>query len=312
MSKKKYDRILVVTDGLKSSEPTHESAFDLAKQHGADVLLVDTVVPPSSLNRWLSVNAGDVFEMVVADKQARLEKLAEHFRSGGVEVDTKVLFGKSSEAITRQAIEWDASLVVRYMKGVRSKYPGLLGNTARSLMRFCPAPLLLVGDKAIGDPRVLACIDTEHEEKENAAILAEAANLAQKENLFGIYCWEFYGADLIQKRMTERAFKDSLEYAESIFRASFDKFVESHDLAEFGNGVRIENGQPSVVIPEFCRHESIDVVVMCSATLNHPLKRLIGSTVESVIDELPCALLVVKPVGFVSPIRGAEVASNRT
>lgn len=309
MTKQSYSRILVVTDGLKSSEATHETAFNLAKEHDAEVLIVDSIKPPSSISRWLSTNASDVFEMVIADKQQRLETIAKKFCAGHIEVKTRVLFGNSSEAITREAIDWDASLVVRYMKGLRSKFPGVFGNTARSLLRHCPAPLLLVGDTPVNEPRVLACIDAEHAEKENSAIIAESARLAKAQNLFGLYCWELYGSELIQKRMTESAYKESFEYAESVFRKSFDKFVDSHDLSDFTNGIRFENGDPSVVIPQFCRHGKIDVVVMCSASLNHPLKRMIGSTVESVIDDLPCALLVVKPLGFVSSIPRSQVAT---
>ncbi|MEL7499637.1 MAG: universal stress protein [Planctomycetota bacterium] len=311
MIEKKYSRILVVSDGMKSSEPTHETAFNLAKTHNAQVMLVDSVKPPSALSQWLSANASDVFEMVIADKQDRLEKVAERFRESGVDVTTKVLFGTSSEVISREAIDWEADLVVRYLKGIRSKFPGLFGSTARALMRYCPVPVLLVGDTPIDQPNVLACIDTEHDDSENQAILNASAFLAQGEQqLRGLYCWEMYGADMLKKRMTESAFKEALETAESTYRDSFDRFTNSHDLSEFGNGLNMEKGQPSEVIPQFCNHHSINVVVMCSASLNHPIGRLFGSTVESVIEELPCALLVVKPIGFESKIEGSKVISS--
>lgn len=303
MSMLTYQRILVVTDGLKTSESTHETAFNLAQKHGAQVQLVDTLQPPNTTSKWLSPNASDVFEMVLADKQQRLDKIAETFRQKGIQTETKVLLGKSSEAITAEAIKWEASLVVRYMKGVRSKFPGLFGNTARSLMRFCPTPLLLVGKDPVADPNVLACLDTSHSEKENTAIMNESWRMAgERERLQGLYCWEMYGRDMIQKRMNNASFKESLEYAASIYRKSFETFCNSHDLAFFGGGVRIENGEPSLLIPQFCRNEGIDVVVMCSATLNHPLRRYFGSTVEAVIEQLPCSLLVVKPIGFISPL----------
>ena len=67
--------------------------------------------------------------------------------------------------------------------------------------------------------------------------------------------------------------------------------------------MHFEYGEAAEVIPEVCRQESIDVVVMSSASQTHPVRRLLGSTIESVLDELPCALLVVKQAGFVSPVK---------
>ena len=305
----RYQRILVVTDGLRTSAPVHETALSLATDHSAEVMIVDTLQPPTTVARWLTSNATEVFEMVLADKQDRLEKIAEGFRKEGVDVQTKVLLGRSSEAITLEAIDWDASLVIRYMKGVRSKFSGIYGNTARALMQICPAPILFVGKTAIEKPRVLACIDTEHQSQENESILSQSIGLAvEKDRLMALNCWEMYGRDMMEKRMNPSAFEQSIEFAESIHRKSFDQFVQANDLAMFGGGVRFENGEPSILIPQFCHHEEIDVVVMCSASLNHPLRRYFGSTIEAVIEQLPCSLLVVKPIGFVSPI--AETTSH--
>ena len=306
-----FKRVILVTDGLRSSDQVHASALNLAKSHGSHVRIVDTMRPPNAVSRWFSPNASDVFEMVVSDKQKRLHEIADSFREAGVQIETKILFGNSSEAITTEAIRWNADLVIRYMKGFRSKFPGLFGNTARSLMNICPTPILLVGKNTILEPNVLACIDIEHQDEENCAIIAQATRLAgDSEHLLGLYCWEMYGRDILRKRMEQSTFEESLEFAESIYRNAFDKFVESHDTAVFRNGLQLENGEPSKLIPEFCRQENIDVVTMCSAELNHPLKRLFGSTIESVLDHLPCSLLVVKPIGFVSPIE--TVAEQET
>ncbi len=311
MSSKNYQRILVVTDGLNSSEPTHQTALNLAREHNANITLVDTLRPPSAITRWFSSNAGDVFEMVLADKQERLEKIAEEFRAAGIEIETKVLLGNSSEAITLEAVDGEADLVIRYRKGVHSKYTGAFGNTARILMRYCPKPLLLVRETPIDQPRVLACFDVEHSDKENNSIIDESYGLAgDKQRLFGIYCWSMWGEDLVRKRMTEKSLKESLDFNERLHRQLFENFSERHDLSCFGAGLRFEHGRPAVVIPQFCRDEEIDVVVMCSASLNHPLMRYFGSTIESVIDQLPCALMVVKPIGYVSPIAASKKSAT--
>lgn len=301
---KAYQKISLVVDAIKSAEAATATAFELAARHGASVSLVDTLRPPSATARWFHGNAEEVFDMVLADKQQRLDKIAQPFREAGIETSCEVLFGKSSEAITQHAIDNGIDLVIRYLKGVRSSFPGRFGNTARNLMRICPCPLLLVGDKPLESPKVLACVNVEHGDAENQAILNESNRLAtDKEHCHALYCWNLYGEDYLRHHLAESAYQRTLEESEKIFRGVHEKFVQQHDLNGFCNGLQIENGDPSVVIPRVCETEFIDVVVMSSASLNHPVLRLLGSTVESVLEVIPCSLLVVKPLGFESPVR---------
>lgn len=303
----KYKNIILVTDALKEAGAAAESACNLAKQHGAELIIVDTLRPPSTASRWFSSNADDVFDMVLADKQTRLDKITDRIRKLGLRVENKLLIGKSSEEITREAIRMNADLVVRYMKGTRSRHAGRFGNTARNLMRICPCPLLLVGDRPVDDPQVLACINAEHDDNENKAILKEAERLAANSGkLTALYCWKFYGDEFLKDHFAESALQQTLVESEHVYRSVFEKFKQHHELASFGDRVRMEHGDPIEVIPEFCRHEGVDVAVMSSASQNHPILRLLGSTIESILEQLPSSLMVVKPVGFKSPIKGAD------
>lgn len=302
----KYKNIILVTDALKEARAAVETACNLAKQHAAKITIVDTLRPPSTASRWFSSNADDVFEMVLADKQTRLDKITERIRKQDLNVENKLLIGNSSEEITREAIRINADLVVRYMKGTRSRHAGRFGNTARNLMRICPCPLLLVGDNAVENPKVLACINAEHDDNENKAILIEAERLAaDNERLSALYCWKFYGDEFLKDHFAESALQKTLVESEHVYRGVFEKFTQHHDLTSFGDNVRMEHGDPIEVIPEFCRQEGVDVAVMSSASQNHPILRLLGSTIESILDQLPSSLMVVKPIGFKSPIKGA-------
>ncbi len=72
------------------------------------------------------------------------------------------------------------------------------------------------------------------------------------------------------------------------YHGLYERFLKQHDLN--ADVVHLKNGDPVEMIPEICQQESIDVVVMSSASQNHPLHRLLGSTVESVLD---CASLLL-------------------
>jgi len=300
----KVNQILLVTNGLASFDAVHGTAKTLAQQHGSNATIVDTLRPPGFLSRWISSNAGDVFDMVLSDKQDRLEKLAQQFSDSGISTQVKVLIGASSQSITQEAIRLEADLVVRYKKGTSSKYHGEFGNTARSLMQVCPVPILFVADKPIENPNVLACLDVEHGEAENLAIINQARLMAENsDKLMGVYCWTMFGKDLMASRMSDEDLAETARQAERIYADLLEKFLAEHDTSCFGKGIKLVQGQPSVVIPQLCLDQHLDLPVMCSASLNHPLRRMLGSTVESVIDKLPGALLMVKPLGFVSPIK---------
>ena len=300
-----YKTIVLVTDGTQDSQIAAQTALDLAKRHSARVHVVDTVQPPSVAATWFTSNAEELFDIVVADKQERLDKVAHVFSDAGIDVKVEILFGKSSAEIAKVAQTEQADLVVRYMKGPRSRQSGTFGTTALNLMRVCPCPLLLVGDRAVDKPKVLACVNAEHDSKENEAILNEATKLASDpDRMHALYCWKFYGSEFLTEYMDEATISRYQDEASQNYHGLYERFLKQHNLN--ADGVHIKNGDPVEVIPEVCQSESVDVVVMSSASQNHPLHRLLGSTVESVLDALPCSLLVVKPIGFKSPIKVAQ------
>jgi len=308
---KAYKTIILAMDPQHSALAAVETVFNLAKNNDARVIVVDTVRPPTKSSLFFSSSAEDVFEMVIADKNDRIRKTKNRFLDVGIEAEGKLLFGKSSEVITREAIDSKADLVVRYMKGVQSRYPGLFGNTARNLMRVCPCPLLFVGNKPLENPKIMACVNAEHEVGENTVILKETRNLASKdEDWTAIYCWRVAGHKYLRPYLSEDAFNETINESETIHRNLFDQFCDQHRLGGVKDNLHFEYGDPTDVIPQVCRHESIDVAVMSSASQTHPVRRLLGSTIEGVLDELPCALLVVKQAGFESPVKGSPASEE--
>ncbi len=307
-----YKRIILVTDTSKFSESASQTALDLAKQHSASLLVVDTVRRPSMLSHWISSNADDMFELVANQKQERLDSFVSVFKEAGIETTTKLLIGNSSEEIARTAITENADLVIRYPKGINSRMPGPFGTTARNLMRVCPCPLLLVAEgKPVSNPKSLACINAEHKQSENESILAESRKITGVEGKWEmLYCWDFYGNEYMAGYINDEMMRQYMSDSERNFRSLFEKFLSENELSLDDANVHMEQGDPVGLIPEFCTREAIDVVVMSSASQNHPLHRLLGSTVERLLDNLPCSLLVVKPKAFESPLKPANSDFN--
>lgn len=300
-----YQKIVLVTDGTEASEAAEKSAMELAKSHGASVSIVDAIRPRSTIAKWLTSKYEDTFNDHVAEKEEQLERAADRFRKAGIQANMELLFGRSSEAIVRKAITENADLVIRYMKGPNSRrHFGRFGATAINLMRVCPCPLLLVGDKPISEPKVLACVDAEHQRAENQPILSAAKTIAPNSaSLHAVYCWTYPQERVLREHFDQTTLNTYLERAAEHYQAIYSRFIDMYDMKAFAGGLHLEDGEPANVIPKMCREEGVDVVVVSSSRLNHPLQSLLGSTVEELLNEIPCSMLVVKPQDFVSPVK---------
>ncbi len=285
-----YQTIVVVSDGTQNSAVAEQTGCELALRHGAQVFIIDTLRPPTFFSKWLS-NYEEIFESLVADKQQRLDKIAVRFEASGITVESDVLIGKSSDEIVRFATEKNADLVVRYMKGFKSQRASAFGATALNLAVVCPCPLLLVGSQPFAAPTVLAAINCELDDADNTPILCEANRLsgADKKPL-AIYCWKFYGGEFLKDYVDDATLAVYEAEAEKNYQSLYQRFIENHDLVGIGE-VLFENGDPIERIPQVCRERNVDVVVMCHSS-HHWLQ---VSTFESVIEELACSVLVVKP-----------------
>jgi universal stress protein E len=311
ISENRFKKIMLVTTESVDTQAAEQTAIRLAKRSGASIILVDSVRTPFHLPSE-SVSTDRIVEVAMKVKQDYLESIAGQCRVHGVEVESTVLMSaRTSEEIVGLVLATECDLVIRYFKGEHSRVPSRLGQTARNLMRVCPVPLLLVGEKVIDNPNVLACINAEHGLEENQSILDATYRVARSnDKISAIYCWDIDVSAYVAEESDERVYALLPEETREIFEQIRVDLNEQYDLSRFGDRVRIESGDPIKLIPQRCFEHSIDVAVMSSASLHHPLGRLMGSTIEGLVEQLPCALLVVKPIGFQSPVAPAEVLAS--
>jgi nucleotide-binding universal stress UspA family protein len=60
---------------------------------------------------------------------------------------------------------------------------------------------------------------------------------------------------------------------------------------------------PGVAIPALATQLKADLVVMGTVGRSGIPGLLMGNTAETILDQLSCSVLVMKPPGFVSPVR---------
>lgn len=143
-----YKRILVPVDGSSISAQGLREAIKLARDQGAEILLLHIV------DEW-KVAAGDIAAVnldagakALREQGAELLKQAEaQVREAGVTVHTTMIEELGTpvgECIVRRAQEWPADLIVCGTHGRHGVSRLLLGSSAEYIVRHTSVPVLLV------------------------------------------------------------------------------------------------------------------------------------------------------------------------
>lgn len=245
-------------------------------------------------------------DLLVAQAQAQLEALAGELPGAAVSCHA-AWDHPFEEALIRRVLDCEAGLLVVGLPAAKAREERRWSAGHWQLVRHCPAPVLLTqGLSWARPPRIVAAVDPAGHHARHAdlerKILAQAGQLATATGgeLHAWHAWEpglgsaVGGLDrpLASELPGERAAQRHQEALDEALQAAG---VEPERTV-------IVQGRPERALPEYCREERVDVVVM-GAVARNPFGRIfIGSTAERVLDRLPCDLLVVKPESFRTPV----------
>jgi universal stress protein E len=208
----------------------------------------------------------------------------------------------------REVLREDVDLVVaeshRHGRAARV----FLSNTDWQLIRLCPCPLLFVRTtRPYTRLRVLAAVDPLHAHAKPEVLDHQLLDAAR--DLAALYGGRMHAAYCYHVMMPLVAGDAAqpvplpVDIAGEYLKAVRESFGSL--LAPYGLGpkrVHLVAGHASEQIPVLA--ESIDAgLVVMGAVSRSGLKRLfIGNTAERVIDQLKSDVLVLKPVGFRTPV----------
>jgi universal stress protein E len=301
-----------VAEPGRKSGPFVRKAAQLARAHGARLHLVHIVALPTISGRTLSAELRRTAEELVRARRKALKDLAAQVRGARVDVEA-VWDYPPADGLVRAVMRRRPALLVAQSQRHTPLARMWLTNTDWELIRNCPCPLWLSKTPRLpARPRVLAALDPMHEHAKPAALdtailrsALDAAGGAGKRVIafhsvnppapIGVG-----GEGVVEAYWIERIDEQYMDYrrrAERSLRAT----VARRDVPDAN--VAIAAGPPVLTLPAAARKHRADVVAM-GALSRRGLKRLfIGNTAERVIDELKCDVLILKPRGFVSPVR---------
>jgi universal stress protein E len=309
----KQQQILVVIDPTATAQPALERAAWLAKRSGGRLELFVCDYDPA-LKESRLLDAGAVANARAALLETRLNllrELAAPLRANGLDATVDARWDHPLyDGIVRKAIESRADVVVKDTHYHSPLRRSMFTNTDWSLIRNCPAALLLVKPRAMAaKPRIVAAIDPLHERDPSASldkrILAAGAALSAT---VGGELHVFHAFDItpVIAASTEAMMMPmALPIVEITDAMNAEHVAAVHELTDPlavpRERVHVSQGGTRDQLLGLTERLRADLVVM-GAVSRSGLKRLfIGSTAEEVLDWLPCDVLIVKAEGFTPP-----------
>ncbi len=182
-----------------------------------------------------------------------------------------------------------------------------------ALLRKCPCPVWLCRPikHSRSNIQVAVAIDPENEEQvgRNLALrlLKISRTLADRcsGELTIISCWVYQLEEYLRERIYIRIPQKELNRIVSETQVEHLLALETLiKEANIGGRYKIQHvkGQPEHVMQKIIANNQIDVLVIGTVARTEIPGFIIGNTAESVVQQLSCSLMALKPNGFVSPV----------
>lgn len=303
-----FKNILLGIDAEQPDPGTLAQAAEIAEKYDAKIKLMDTVHEFSWLSKAFTPRHKQLLDLLIQEHQEKLEKLAVELGSKGLDVSVRCCAGHQSIALIQEAQQAGHDLIMRVAKGRFSRRDGYLGTTAMRLLRKCPCALWLTNPSQTQPAqRVMAAVDATPEDEDhgqlNMRILQLAAEVcSDPANLFVVYVWEVFGETIFRAKMPEDEFADLEQQFKERNEASFASVLEKQGLKPDPEHNFLKHGDPVLIIPKLLEEKSIDLLVMGTVARTGIPGLLMGNTAESLVEQIKCGLLTIKPDEFGSPV----------
>jgi len=295
-------RLLLVASPLMHRTSAFDRAAALAKAYGVPLHIVAFDYVEGLATAGL-VNEEALAEMrtgYLLRHRQWLEEQALPLRTRGIEVTTEVIWvQRPLEEILLHAKEMNPLMLIKDLEHESLLSRTLFTPVDLHLLRDCSTPLHLVSTTKHAIPRkVLAAIDPFRAEEQfenfNDQIIAAAEKLAAVCNA-ELHLLHAYDLSYVyaSEGMTSTWFASGL--GDDLYDTQANAFSELADRYKIPAERRhFILGVPSKVISNYAREREIDVIVL-GTVHRKGLNKLLGSTAEHVVYNMPCSLLAVTP-----------------
>jgi universal stress protein E len=310
---KRFKNILYYTDANVDNHVALERAAELALRNRGRLTVTGVVNQlPRDLQILVPVTPpADLQDMALDDLRDRLERVVRPVRQKGLRVRVEVRIGSPFLEIIRAVLAQQHDLVMLTAEGSSLKR-ALFGSTSLHILRKCPCPVwVLKPGSQRHFKRILAAVnpnpyDEEHQSI-NTLIMELATSLARLESseLRVVHAWNVEGEDALRrwhKHLTAADVDRLVRDTEATHKVWLNELLAKHPVTGIPHDIHLLKGDPAEMITNLAAKRRIDLIVMGTVGRTGIPGFLIGNTAETVLRQVNCSVLAVKPPGFVSPV----------
>ena len=318
---KRFSNILLVVDERTDYSAALKRGATLARKNQARLTVctvVDTV-PGEVRMGVITITPREVLDAATARKREWLEDTVNSVATDGVSIDTKVLTGKPFIEIIRQVLRNDHDLIIKCADADSRLREILFSSTDKHLMRKCPCPVwILKPTEREQYRRILAAVDQDPEEPAKDALnrqileMSTSMALAEYGEAHVVHAWEVFGEALLRSHkwdFSEAEFEAMLEEEATGRKRWLEDLVtdcatsaDTNDAKDLDIHFHVVKGPAQYVVSELARELEVDLVVMGTVARTGIDGFFMGNTAESILGQLDCSVLTIKPPGFTSPV----------
>jgi len=309
--------LLLVSQSVEDEQALFDWTLGVAKKQGAKVSVL-RVLPEmdQGLFSWFDELIPE--EVKARQKQAVLAEFEGWYtqaKEAGVVLEIQVEFGKlfyrAIQYVLNQSVDW---LIKQTDEASHALTAHIFDSHDLHLLRKCPCPVLL---HKHGTPlpfqKVMACIDVDLDgdltkpDAFNQTILNIALTVVEqdKANVEVLHAWQADTENWVHYWNTDLPEEALFQFREGV-RSQHLKAVEVEVEALNMPNRTIEpvlpKGEAAKVIPPVVALHQVDLLVMGTLGRHGLPGIIIGNTSESILEQVNCSVLALKPGSFVSPV----------
>lgn len=300
--------ILVIVDPTAKQQPAVAKGAQLAERLAArlDLFVCDT---KAARNARMAQQLRESPRASLQQELPKwLESIAMPLRKLGIEVTTEVLAADPLHTALLERVKHTcADLVIKDTHHHTIAQRTFLTNTDWELIRGCPVPLLLVKPNPWSAAhRIGAAVDPGHLDDKprllDRCILEEAARLTQ--GLGGeLHVIHTYIPAAMITAAAVSVPPVVIDIPDETLAAECQEKLKeltalTSDFRLPAENIHLQSGGVDEVLCGLARQHMIDIMAMGAVSRRSLKRTLIGSTAESVLEQLPCDLLIVKSPNF--------------
>ena len=322
---KRFKNILCMVEPGKECNPVVERAVILAENNQANLSVI-SVAPSARAGIGMPEGgpiSADLQATIVNNHKQELENLVEPYRLR-IKIETRVLIGIPFLEIIREVLRNAHDLVIKCPESL-DWLDRLFSSGDKHLLRKCPCPVWMVRSQT-GESfdRILAAVDVDDSYSSNELKTRQALNemvmelagsLAVSEfaELHVAHAWEAIGESALRHgAFMQRPENEVNTYVDQTRRHHtqlLDTFIKKvsaylgEDAAEYIKPqLHMPKGSARKVIPELVKELQVDCIVMGTVARTGVPGLFMGNTAETILDQLECSVLAIKPPGFATPV----------